>query len=363
MALTNQHAAAETHFLLAIAALRASAPEGPARYRSLERPSTHIDTTQGSPGRRTRIDLQILGNGFEAEDCRFPDLALLEIGQADVYSAAGRRAPGEPPRRERKPKGVSLLRAGTNHIAALLQEVQAALGPEHAYVASLREQLMTECDDAEQARFPRICRPDAEVRRELLRVWKRELGDDHALTRHGKLLVAHDLLGRTGLAKAKRLLLEVADGVHDEAWVLASQVLAGISLHEGDAAGAYARMRSLMAEVPTILAGDPWDHRQVLHNYADVATAAGEVEVAADALAQAELHFEGASGLGPWGGSLALAQAHEDAGDLEGRDRVLESRIGEHEIALKSTRTMFADERAWRIEEIAVARACLGSAR
>jgi hypothetical protein len=26
-------------------------------------------------------------------------------------------------------------------------------------------------------------------------------------------------------------------------------------------------------------------------------------------------------------------------------------------------RTMFADERAWRIEEIAVARACLGGAR
>lgn len=356
---SQQHASAETHYLLAIAALRTKLPKGEARWRFLDRPATALATrfADATAEMQTQIHPEIMGVGHLDDPCRWPDLALLELGQAHIYGAAGKRGPGDPPRRERKPKGAKLMRAGTNHTLAVLQEVQAELGADHVYVAAMRERLTMECDLLEQKRFPKICRPDDDVRREVLAVRIRELGDAHVLTRRSKFMVAYGQLDAAGLPEGKRLLQQITEGTHDDVWVLAHQVLAGIELHEGKPDAAYDRLRVVMEEVPRIYAENQWTHQQAWKIWADVARAAGKRDVVEHAGTQSTAVNDRWRWDGPVGPSLALARIYQDEEDLEKRDRVLEHLVHDHDVALATSTSQ--SERAWREAELAVARRCL----
>lgn len=360
-AMGQQHAIAETHYLLANAVLRKQLPKGEARWRFLDLPGTSLATrfSDATPEMQTRIHPEIMGIGHLDDVCRVPDLALLELGQADIYHAAGKRRPGEPPRRERRPKGTKLVRAGSNHTLAVLQEVQAELGADHVYVAALRERLMMECDRNEQQRFPKICRPDDEVRRDVLAVRIRELGDAHRLTRRSKFMVAYDQLDAAGLPEGKRLLQQITEGTHDDVWVLAHQVLAGIELNDGKPEAAFDRLRVVMEEVPRIYAEDQWDHQQAWKIWAEVARAAGKRDVAEHASTQSQAVNDRWRWDGPVGPSLALARIYQDAEELEKRDRVLEHLVHDHDVAL-ATSTSRA-EHAWREGDLAIARRCLAT--
>ena len=231
--------------------------------------------------------------------CEPPDIVNLELLDAESYSRIGKRPAHLPPQRLRRPHRASKLSSSLLHLLALREEIETALGPDHPYTAAMTELLAKACADAGQrARDPAACPTlDAALERGIeIRV--KALGEDHPSTRETLLLLGAVRLSANKLGDAEALLRRASAGpLLDTSRIDAALLLAGIEYARGETAAALELARNAAEASATARLRDNFSVVQPWELLADLATAAGDPELAARATAAAhepgpDLRFE-----------------------------------------------------------------------
>ena len=355
--------AAQRHFQTASAALRSKGiADLEQRYATLRHPvfAIEIEIDFDFAGKPTIGVRTTTGLSLDPDWCRTPDFALLELATASLFgSANSAQVKGLASNR---PPGRSLGSLSADHAAALQDEVEAALGPNHPYAITMREHMSWNCREQQERRFPKRCPTLKALRKSNLERRIAKLGEQHADTRRTMIMLGGDELSAGHTDVAKKLFERAAAGEQDDSWVAANQALAVLELGAGKQREGFARLQRVALALPKALTDRYWDTQRAwrLHEAAAIHTGhREEAERARKEIARVEADYHY---VGPGGPSTAIIAVMEKDGGTELRETAVEAVIAlrTHQLA---ARGLTAAERAWRIEELDIALQCRALAR
>ncbi len=256
------------HMLQALESIRARAPVDAAeRFRSLDH-SFLITDFSWKIGPRGMLEglPQMAGAATRLNACRNPDEALLRIRLIDSYQSP---SIGSPRKAERK--------RAAREFRALFEDVSKAVGPRHAYVASLYEiAWYFHCRHSSNHRLLGPACPGRRGLQESLRIRQAELGEDHLLTRASMLHLAasHWLQGRR--TKARPLLEKLISGnLSDESRTVATVLVALLEEEAGKREQALTLMDKAASAAATTLVDNSWTHHQLRILHGELLSLAG----------------------------------------------------------------------------------------
>jgi hypothetical protein len=348
---------ADRHFRRAIEVLRRRGIADPEqRYATAARPAFSISLFFSfDPDKKLprHVQLETTGIALDPDDCRTPDVALLELARASLYQSANRvqmREVGKPAR-----TGLGTLAADTG--AALQDEIEAALGPKHRLTLAMLEHMNVLCNEQQERKFPKRCPPLFDIRERTFAERGAALGGEHPDTRRSALFLGGHHLADGRVVEARRLFEQAGGGAQDDVWIAAHQLLAGLEFDEGNAREGFVRLQRVAAALPTAASDRYWGSLQAWRLHEEAALLTGHDEEAERARREqaridAEYHY-----VGPGGPNLAMiaitlgadgAALHETA--VSG---VVVART--HELR---RRDLAAAARGWRTAELDVALQC-----
>lgn len=350
-------AVADRHFARALAELRERGiRDAEARYATAAEPAFSVSLFFGfDPQTKLahRVSLgTTTGVSRDPDDCRTPDIALLELARAGLYgSANSAQMKGVP--KDRTKGSVGSMSADT--VIALHAEVEAALGPRHRLTFAMREHVSWQCDEKQERKFPKQCPTLDAVRERNLADRTAVLGAEHPDTRYSALFLGGDQLEAGKVDEARRLFDIAAGGEPDDWWIAANQLLAGLDFDAGRDREGFARLQRVAQALPIAASDAYWDSLQAWRLHEEAARATGHREEAERERAAIEASYSYVGPGGPSMGLVAGTAAGEPLAEL-------------HELALNSLvlgrthqlrdRSLSPAARAWRIAELDTALQC-----
>lgn len=347
---------ADRHFRSAIAALRSRGIADPElRYKTAGQPAFTIALEFDlSANARRHVQMRTTtGMSLDSDDCRTPDIALLELARARLYHSANRQQLREVIDRPRGKLGSMSADVG----AALQREIVAALGPAHRLAIAMREHMAWLCDERQTRAFPKQCPPLSEVRKRNLAELSAAFSDQDPDARRNALFLGADQLAAGLVPEARRLFKQAIGGTPDDITIAALQLLAGLELDDGRAPDGLGLLMQVAVILPVAASDRYWDTLQAWRLHEGVARLANlpeEIERARreQARVEADYHY-----VGPGGPSVAMIAAALAAGDgallATAVSGVITART--HELKLPDRS---AEARAWRTAELDVALQC-----
>lgn len=349
---------AERHFVAALTELRKRGiADAEARYETAIEPAFSVSLEfERDPQLEHRVSLgTTTGVSRDPDDCRTPDIALLELARAGLYSSANRDQM-KGIRGATKKGSVGTLSADT--VLALQAEIEAALGPRHRYAFAMREHVSWTCNEQQERKFPKQCPPLAAVRERNLADRTAVLGAAHPDTRYSALFLGGDRLAQGKRDEAKRLFEQAASGEKDDWWIAANQLLARLDFDAGRDREGFARLQHVAQALPTAASDSYWDSLQAWRLHEAAARATGHREEAERAARErkrieAEYHY-----VGPGGPSLALVAVTLDEGPMSALHETAVNGLVAARTHELERRDLSPAARAWRVAELDAALQC-----
>ncbi len=247
------------HLLQALESIRARTPVDAAdRFRSLDHSFLITDFTwKIGPRGMLEGGPQMAGAATRPNACRNADEALLRNRLISSYQSP---SIGSPRKADRK--------RSAREMRALFEDVSKALGPKHAYVASLYEiAWYFHCRGSGRRLLGPAC-PGRRGLQNALQIRQAELGEDHLLTRASMLHLAASHWLQGSRSKMRPLLEKLMSGtLSDEYRTIATVLVALLDEAAGKREQALKGMDRAASAAVTTLVDNSYTHHQlhILH--------------------------------------------------------------------------------------------------